>query len=85
MKEQYLVSVFPFLLSDSLKTLLKNGAIEWKKKCQILHNDVPVKKLFENYPNLEIKSNKVIENSEESMKMNFKTACLRKLNVDLMV
>jgi hypothetical protein len=42
-----------------------------------------VKKLFENYPNLEIKSNKVIENSEESMKMNFKTACLRKLNVDL--
>jgi hypothetical protein len=33
-----------------------------KKTCQILHNDVHVEKIFENYPNLEIKSNKVIEN-----------------------
>jgi len=41
--------------------------------------------LFENYPNLKIKNNKVTKNEEGKMKRTFKNACLKKLNVDLMV
>jgi hypothetical protein len=34
-------------------------------------NDVPMEEMFEDYPNLEIKSNKIPKNEEEWMEMNF--------------
>jgi len=38
-----------------------------------------MKKMFENYPNLEIESNKVIENEEEKMKMNLSKCTFKKI------
>ncbi len=40
------------------------------KTCENFHNEVPMEKMFENYLNFKIKSNKVIVNKEEQMKMN---------------
>ncbi len=38
--------------------------------CESFFNDVPMEEMFENYPGLELESNKVYQNKKEKMKMN---------------
>ncbi len=64
------------------KTLLKNcwKMEQWNENeniisienetCEIFLNDVPMEKMFENDPSLEIESNKVYQNEKEKMKMS---------------
>jgi hypothetical protein len=52
--------------------------------CEIFLNDVLMEKMFENYPSLEIESDKVYQNEKEKWKWTF-SCMLRKLNGDLTV
>jgi hypothetical protein len=53
---------------------------QWSTKnetCGIFFNDVPMEEMFENYPSLETKNNRIPENEEEKWKWTIKSYMLK--------
>ncbi len=67
-----------------------NNQVNWNivstknETCEKKFNDDLMEKMFEDYPNLETKINKVAKNEKEKWKWTFKSCMFKKLNGNLM-